>query len=228
MDSKVVSREIRREIWSLLGRSGFTQFSSRTAWRFTADQIHVVNFQSFGGYLAEGVGCTTFSFAVNVGIFFRAIPFRATDKRPARESQPRESQCHFRRSLQKGIAQPVLPRRDTWYVESDCSNLLECLDDARNAIVQDGLAWFSHFESLEYVLSALTDQADLPEVPASRESPARKRMIGYIARALGRTELADAMIAESDAALRDIEERLSFSGFLEGEGDYLVGCGGRI
>ena len=75
MDSRAVAKEINREIWPLLRREGFTKFSSRTAWRHTPEQIHVVNYKSFNSYLAEGVGCTTFSFALNLGIFFRAIPF---------------------------------------------------------------------------------------------------------------------------------------------------------
>ena len=76
MDSKVVAREIKQEIWPLLRRERFTEFSPKTAWRLTSDQIHVVNYQSFNSYLAQGVGCTTFSFALNLGIVFRAIPFQ--------------------------------------------------------------------------------------------------------------------------------------------------------
>lgn len=52
MDSKVVARDIKREIWPLLRREGFTEFSPKTAWRHTPDQIHVVNYQSFNTYLA--------------------------------------------------------------------------------------------------------------------------------------------------------------------------------
>ena len=109
MDSKVVAREIKREIWPLLRREGFMEFSPKTAWRHTPDQIHVVNYQSFNSYLAEGVGCTTFSFALNLGIFFRAIPFEYPVKKgPDPSVKPQEYHCHFRHRLVKGIDQPVL------------------------------------------------------------------------------------------------------------------------
>lgn len=209
MDSKVVAREIKREIWPLLRRERFTEFSPKTAWRHTSDQIHVVNYQSFNSYLAQGVGCTTFSFGLNLGIFFRAIPFQDPVKKgPDPSVKPQEYHCHFRHSLLKGIDQPILPRRDTWYVEPDGSNLLQCLDDSRAVIVREGLPWFDRFKSLESVLSLLVEQEELPEVFATRISPARKRMIGYVARRLGRTDIADPLIAEAESELKEIRERM--------------------
>jgi hypothetical protein len=208
MDSKVVAREIKNEIWPLLRREGFTKFSSKTAWRHTPEQIHVVNYQSFNSYLAEGVGCTTFSFALNLGIFFRAIPFEyPVTKGPDPSLKPQEYHCHFHHRLLKNIEQLVLPRRDTWYVERDGSNLLQCLDDSRTAIEREGLPWFGRFKSLESVLALLMEQ-EMPEVYATRTSPARKRMIGYIARSLGRTDLADPLIAEAESKLKEITERV--------------------
>jgi hypothetical protein len=209
MDSKAVAREIKHEIWPLLRQEGFTEFSQKTAWRHTLDQIHVVNYQSFNSYLAQGVGCTTFSFALNLGIFFRAIPVEYPVSKGLDPSvKPQEYHCHFRHRLLKGIDQPILPRRDTWYVESDGSNLLQCLDDSRTAIVRDGLPWFRRFESLEYVLSLLMDQEDLPEVYATRTSPARKRMIGYVGRRLGRADLADPLIADAESEFKAIGEQV--------------------
>jgi hypothetical protein len=52
------------------------------------------------------------------------------------------------------------------------------------------------------------EQDELPEVYATRTSPARKRMIGYIARRLGRTELADPLIAEAESEFREIAEQV--------------------
>ncbi|HLJ48867.1 MAG TPA: DUF4304 domain-containing protein [Bryobacteraceae bacterium] len=208
MDSKVVAREIKREVWPLLRQEGFTEFSPKTAWRHTSDQIHVVNYQSFNNYLAEGVGCTTFSFALNLGIFFHAIPVEYPVRKGFDPSvKPQEYHCHFRHRLLKGIDQPILKRRDTWYVEPDGGNLLQCLDDSRSAIVQEGLPWFARFESLEYVLSLLMDHEELPEVYATRNSPARKRMIGYVARRLGRTDLAEPLIAEAESDFKAIREQ---------------------
>jgi hypothetical protein len=197
MDSKVVAKEIKREIWPLLQGEGFTEFSAKTARRYTPDQIHVVNYQSFNSYLAEGVGCTTFSFALNLGIFFRAIPYESSLKKgPDPSVKPQVYHCHFRNRLLKNIEQPILPRRDTWYVQPDGSNLRECLDDSRKAIV----------------LALLMEQEQLPEVYASRTSPARKRMIGYIARRIGRIDMAEPLIAEAESGMKAFRERVTSLG----------------
>lgn len=189
MDSRVVAREIKREIWPLLRQHGFGEFSTKTAWRFQTHQIHVVNFQSFNSYLAQGVGCTTFSFAVNLGIYFRAIPWAYPIKKgPDPSIQPQEYHCHFRRHMLKGIEQPVLHRKDIWYVESDGSNLLETLADARSILELDGLPWFARFESLEDALRLLRTQEDLPDVAARHGSPARNRMIEYLASLFPKSE----------------------------------------
>jgi hypothetical protein len=205
MDSRVVAREIKNEIWPLLRHHGFTSFSAKTAWRHLTEQIHVVNFQSFNSYLAEGVGCTTFSFALNLGIYFRAIPVNyPIGKGPGPAVKPQEYHCHFRHRLLKGIEQVVLPRRDTWYVEPDGSNLLETLADARTLLQNEGLPWFDRFKSLEEVLRLLMEQEQLPEVLATRRSPARKNMIGHIARSLGKIEISEPMIAEAESEFEAI------------------------
>jgi hypothetical protein len=213
MDSRVVAREIKNQIWPLLRREGFTDFSSKTAWRFIPEQIHVVNFQSFNSYLAQGLGCTTFSFALNLGIFFRAIPFDyPIRKGPDPSVKPQEYHCHFRHRLLKGIEQWVLPRRDTWYVEPDGSNLLEALSDARTKIEEEGLPWFGRFESMEQVFRLLMEQDQLPEVYATRSSPARKWMIGHVAKSLGKAEIAGPMITEAEAELEAIRVRVGSVG----------------
>jgi hypothetical protein len=147
MDSRIVARGIKNEIWPLLQGHTFSEFSGKSAWRYLPDQIHVVNFQSFNSYLAERVGCTTFSFALNLGIYFREIPFiYPIGKGPDPSIRPQEYHCHFRRRLSKGIEQSILPRPDIWYVEPDGSNLLDTLADARTGLRREGLPWFDRFQ----------------------------------------------------------------------------------
>lgn len=69
MDSKTVTREIRRLVWPQLKAAGFETFSTRVAWRHGADRIDVLEFRSFNKYNADILGVTTFSFAVNIGSF---------------------------------------------------------------------------------------------------------------------------------------------------------------
>jgi hypothetical protein len=208
MDSRVVARKIKSEIWPLLRRDGFTRFSTKTAWRYTPEQIHVVNFQSFSSYHAEGLKCTTFSFAVNLGIYFRCIPFNYPPPKGCDPSlEPQEYECHFRHVLSKRIGQEVLPRRDIWYVEPDGSNVLETLADARTALEEDGLTWFSRFASLLAVFHLLLKNGDLPELYAAHGSPEWKYTVGHIARTLGRSEVAEPMIAQAEGELEAIRIR---------------------
>ena len=187
-------------MWPLLRHDGFTKFSTKTAWRYLPEQIHLANFQSFNSFLAAGVGCTTFSFAVNLGIYFPAIPFTfPLRKGPDPALRPQVLHCHLRLQLLKEIEQPVLPRRDVWYVEPDGSNLLEIMADARTVLEREGLPWFKRFESLKEVLRLLMEEEELPEVMATRRSPARRHTIGHIARSLGIAEIATPMIAESES-----------------------------
>jgi len=51
----------------------FDSFTGRNAWRYASGDIDVVNFRSFGGMESDSVGCTSFSFQVNLGLW------RATD-----------------------------------------------------------------------------------------------------------------------------------------------------
>ena len=104
MNSRIVAKGIKNEIWPLLRESGFDAFTLKTAWRHLPEQIHVVNFQSFNAYLSEGLGCTTFSFALNLGIFFRAIP-ALFGKVPDSPEKPHEYECHFRLKLSVDITE---------------------------------------------------------------------------------------------------------------------------
>lgn len=164
-----------------------------------------MNYQSFNAYLADGVGCTTYSFAVNLGIYFRTIPFEyPVAKGPDPAVKPQEYHCHFHHRLLKTIDQPILLRPTIWYVEPTGSNLLQCIDDSRTAILQEGLPWFDRFQSLEFVLALLMDQDNLPEVFCTRTSTIRKRMIGYIARRIGRADIAEPLIEEAESELKAI------------------------
>ena len=132
MDSRIVNREIRREIRPALRQAGFDAFTARTAWRHFEDRVWVVNFQSFNSYFALVDGCTTFSFAVNLGLYFVGLEDQGDGSALIK---PKDYQCHFRGKLSKRIIQANYVRKDIWYVEPDGSNLLEVLDDARQILL---------------------------------------------------------------------------------------------
>ena len=210
MNSGNVNRRIKNEIWPLLRKSGFSAFSTRTTWRYTPEQIHVVNFQSFNSYLAEGLGCTTFSFGLNLGIYFTAIPaFSLATNHKDSESRPQEYQCHFRHHPLKRFDQSEFPRRDIWYIETDGLNLPEVIADARTVVEMDALPWFDRFRSMEEVLRLLVEEDDLEWFHGKRQSPNRKYCTGHIALRLGQVALAEPMIAEANQELERIHAKFT-------------------
>jgi Domain of unknown function (DUF4304) len=109
VDSRDVTKEIRHVVWPELREHGFEAFTGRTAWRYVRDAVDVVNVQSFGASIADAVGCTTFSFSVNLGVW---LPHDALTRAPKRDPKgrlrPSEYQCepHRRRRLTKSLSQP--------------------------------------------------------------------------------------------------------------------------
>jgi hypothetical protein len=158
--SRQVNAAIRRTIWPALRECGFSKFTARNAWCAQGDAISVVNFQSFGSYLAGSLGCTTHSFAVNVGVWYPCVaraPWAAQwpDRyRSPTSPGPREVECHARNHLTKQISQPQFPRLGIWYVDRGGSNLQPVIADALQVLQGIGLPWLDQFRSLEHALQS--------------------------------------------------------------------------
>ena len=196
MDSRDVNKRIRAVVWPALKERGFEKRSTRTAWRQRAQCVDVINFQSFNSYTASGLGCTTFSFGVNLGIYFPCIADRAWSKTPSRE-WPQEFECHLRKTLIKRLPQPTFPRLDIWFVDREGSNLEDVIDDALHVIESSGMDWFARFASLEAALEAFRSMPDVGESGQGTESfggtigsPARLEKIAGLALELGKHETA--------------------------------------
>lgn len=193
MDSSNVNREIKSVIRPLLHDVGFSQFTPRTAWRYSGEKIDVVNFQSFNSYLANAVGCTTYSFCVRLGCSFDAIPRRERIKQKNGYLRPEEYECHFRLPLQKSIKQPNLKRTDVWYVDPTGKNLESVIADAKKAILETGLGWFSRFGDMKEVLRTLLEDSESNESTSgfgANPSPLRHFMTGFTALNVGKMGLA--------------------------------------
>ena len=198
MNAAIVNKEIRAVVRPFLQTHGFRAFTPRTAWRYaTASRVEVVNFQSFNSHLAEGVGCTTYSFGVNLGIYLLAVPHHAgrEPKRAGDELRPEEWQCHIRLHLERGLDQPELPRRDIWYIDEPGRYLAPAVRDARRGIAEVGLPWFERWADDGAVLAALCaeERLRLPDgtnLPGNAGSPARNYATGYVALARGERDVA--------------------------------------
>jgi hypothetical protein len=109
VDAREVTREIRRLVWPVLRGEGFSAFTGRTGWRYVAGDIDVVNFQSLSASLADAVGCTAFSFGVNLGVWLAedVAPEGLNIKQDADgRLRLEEYQCPHRLGLEKSLEQP--------------------------------------------------------------------------------------------------------------------------
>lgn len=188
IDASAVSKEIKRAVFPELQKLGFTKFSGRNAWYLSRDTIQVVNFQSFSNHVAGGVGCTTFSFAVNLGVYFTAI-----DGVP--EKLPSEYQCHLRNHLRKGINQSGLftpfgshtdkDREDVWYVFEDGSNVSSTVNDALGQIMNN-IEWLNQVSDPLVALRFLATQENRngEDYGGNIGSPKRLRYIEALQKSL--------------------------------------------
>ena len=205
MDSKTVNRLIRELVRPLLKEKGFVTFTARSYWRHKPDRIEVINFQSWNWYNAEVMHITTYSFAVNLGIYFLAIPgYLQFIKEKDGRLLPAEYQCHFRYRPNKALVQPECRYPDLWYIDPEGEYLGPAVKDARDAIMGDGLAWFDRLSDKTAVLRILLEDEEVsPGVGwgfGRRPSPKRSLLTGYIALDLGERALALAALREAFAS----------------------------
>ena len=193
MDSTVVNKEIKSRVRPLLEDVGLSQFTARTAWRYSPGKIDVLTFQSFNSYLADAVGCTTYSFCIRLGCSLDAIPRYTRAKRKNGYLRPEAHECHLRFTLQKSIKQSNLKRRDVWYVDPTGNNLAVVIADARKAILETGLNWFTRFQDQKEVLRTLLEDSEAHEGThgfGANPSPMRHFMTGFSALSLGQISVA--------------------------------------
>ncbi len=196
MDSKIINQHIRADIWSQLKELGFSQFASRTAWRYRTKKTDVINFQSFNSYLADSFGCTTYSFATNIGCYFLDVPNKFNPgviKEKDGKLLPEEYQCHFRCSLGKNILQQEFQRENIWYIDPKGKYLKIVINDAIQVIRAKALPWFEKYESSDVVLSELLHGKEHLQGTfgyGGDPSPNRSFLIGHIALVIGEDKLA--------------------------------------
>ena len=216
MDSKVVNKAIKKEIWSFLKEQGFSKFTARNAWRYNQDTIEIVNFQSFNSYLAGFLECTTYSFAVNLSIYFTRIPDEFPNS-PIKEKDgfllPDVCRCHFRKVLLKSLLQPEFKEKNIWYINETGDNIETAMDDAKKVLISDGLKWFEKYLEMEAVLETLLNEdEDLNGTRGfgRKNSPIRNYTGGYIAYFLQKYDLASELFKKAiDSGCFDsVKERL--------------------
>jgi len=217
MDSKVVNREIRRRIWPLLKDIGFSQFSSRSAWRNCDNKIDVLNFKSFNSSKADTLGVTTFSFGVNLGAFLKYVPAEWPVKLKNSLEMPREYECHLRGKLKRSITALGIDYDDIWSIDQDGKNLLWCINDVAEQLPIIS-SWFDRLadkhEVLNIILNEKDDWSGIPNFGSNR-SPMRSYLAGYVALSVGNHELSREKLGEAvrsncfTALFHDVDSAIS-------------------
>lgn len=150
MDSKTINKLIRSEVWPVLRQWGFQRFDARMAWREDGELIEVVQFQSFSSQLAGGIGCTTFSFALSIGVFVRGSGQELWVKKDHKSQLlPNVSECHFQRGLRKRSAVDGFLRDDIFFVAEDGSTTSLVLKEAIAVLQSEARSWFQKVGDLE-------------------------------------------------------------------------------
>ena len=218
MDSKAVNRRIKAEVWPLLRDAGFTRFSSRTAWRHRERQVDVVNFQSFNSYNASVLGCTTYSFSVNLGCYLLEVPESFPSVKDIGGTPlPEEYQCHFRGRLAKQLRQPEFPDKQIWFVDAEGAYIAAALHDVRMKLSRDALPWFDRLSDRGEALRILREDEEIMGQLwgfGRQGSPTRLYLTGYVALAAGRHDIAREALqaAASKPSFSQIAERLRTDG----------------
>jgi hypothetical protein len=194
MESIAVNRALAKTVRPLLRSAGFDTFTQRTAWRHSPDKIDVVNFQSFNAHQADLMGCTTYSFSVNLGSYFLFMPHIHSPKLKDGRLCPQEYECHFRGSLHRRFEQRELARKDTWFIDEAGKYLDQALTDVCSQIEAVALPWFARNddanEVLEVLLNVCEDESFTLWGFGRNPSPIRSLMTGYAALKTGDSELA--------------------------------------
>lgn len=168
MDSKVVNKAIKKEIFPFLKENGFSEFNSRNAFRLSEQQVDMINFQSFNSYLAYGVGCTTYSFAINFGVYYKCYEKTPWFNGVIPSKQSEYIWMEYGR-VKKTLSQAKLfhpygkhngkDRGDTWYIKEDGSNLDEVIKNAKDNISKGGFKFFESKSNLSEVIKEYEKEA---------------------------------------------------------------------
>jgi len=164
------------------------------------------------------MGCTTFSFAVNLATFLNYIPIETQIKEKNGLKRPEEYHGHFRSGITKGIEQNEFPRKNVWFIDNDGEYLTKAISDCKAQIGQKAFDWYKQFENKENVLRILReDQIDMDGTWGfgNMDSPNRNKSIAYTALELGQSDLAIEKLEWLLNSLKEQYEQLKFDYYID-------------
>ena len=96
IDGRIVGQALAKRLRPV----GFSHFQGRHAWRRRELTVDLVTFPSMNAFVAEGVGCPSFSFSGEAGVYYAGV----NNEEPI--EWPRDYHLTVRGSLSKTIRQP--------------------------------------------------------------------------------------------------------------------------
>ena len=182
MDSSEVNKRIKRVIKPFLLANGFTINTSRNFWKQNDENIFVVNFQSFNSYNANVMDVTTFSFSINLGIYWTKLPHIRKLKEKSGFTMPEEVDCTIRHSLKKNLRQSETSINNVWFVDKEGKNLDNVIDDALISLEKFSPEWFKNLSDKRNCLKFLQKAEEDMQGTfgfGNKNSPRRNFLIGY-------------------------------------------------
>ena len=148
--SSDVNRALRTGLEPTLRELGFTRLKSRHYWRYFPDCVWALHLKAVGSFFSSVTGFPPASLVVELGVYylnFPSGPIAALD--PGGQPIPGITDCQVRLSLVNQRNQialrpasmlgPERSRTDIWWLNPDGSNLLEAVEDIREAVVAFGI-----------------------------------------------------------------------------------------
>lgn len=162
IDGRTVGKALADRTRVFLRAQGFQKFQGRHAWRLSEFTTDLISFPSMSAYIAEGVGCTTFSFGCNLGVLYR-------DPSGSDPEWPRDWHLTIRGAVGKSIAQRMFhpwgrdeptDRPDIWYVAENGRNLDEVVEDAFVSLRDRGLAFIDRARNTDSAIQMLESEEE--------------------------------------------------------------------
>ncbi len=138
----VASPDCRKDFWPKLKGSDFSEFTNRLAHRVRAGRVEVIEILPTDPYERRHCGLPAGQFRVAVGIFWPELAeqsFRTAKGQP----RPQAMECH--------LSLWLLPPQFC----AASRTLFSSVQDAREQIEEEGLAWLDRFADPEFCLSYL-------------------------------------------------------------------------
>ena len=194
VDSKGVSKAIAGRVWPALKELGFSDTSTRAAWRKHDDRIDILVFRAFNSYELQRCRLKAGSFWIELACHLQYVRYPATSEEHLKHesNRPMPESCLLRGKLRRGFRWPLTVEREVWPVGAVGVNVDKAVDDARAAILGEGMKWFDQFATPAKVYPILTsgEEEQMSSLYGFGRpgSPMREYASGFTALALGRRE----------------------------------------